>query len=370
MTEVLCIAISLALSAALTFFCALFAIRQAIRSGWLDRPDNRKRHTVPTPPVGGILLGLVLITSMLLLFIQPGIVREFLATGRGALTTAQLFAIAGASLLMLTIGLLDDRRGLPSWIKFLCQLLAGLILYAGGFRIDPIELPIIGIVSLGNLSLLVTVLWVVVLTNAINLIDGLDGLACGVSLPAAMVLVVVSLRHGSPVGAILAAMLVGFLATFLLYNRHPARAFLGNSGAYLIGLLFAVISLVLPLKSSTATALFLPLIVLGVPIIETLSSITRRIAAGQPIWQADRMHIFHLLTRAGLSPQTTVRIFWLVSAIFSGFALLAYTLDRTTLIAALSLFLLVIWLSFFMFTRQRLGRRRGSRMRNSKTQTP
>ena len=370
MTEFIPLLLCFAISATLTLLLTPFAIRMARQIGLLDQPDARKRHLQPTPPIGGLVLGVAICVVTLMLAMQPSFLSGFFEAGRGALTNSQLIAFVTAVLVILLIGFLDDKRNLPNWLKLLGQTFAGSILFLGGFRIDPLELPVIGIISLGSFSVVVTVIWVVVLTNAINLIDGLDGLACGVSLPAAMALTVVSIRHGNGVGALLAAMLVGFLLVFLFFNRHPARAFLGNSGAYLIGLLFAVISLVLPLKSYTATALFLPLIVLGVPIIETLSSVTRRIATGQPIWQADRMHIFHLLTRAGLSPRITVRIFWLVSIVFSVFALLAYSLDRATLITALSLFLFVIWISFFMFTRQRLGRRRGSRMRHSKTQTP
>jgi UDP-GlcNAc:undecaprenyl-phosphate GlcNAc-1-phosphate transferase len=201
----------------------------------------------------------------------------------------------------------------------------------------------------GEFSLLITVLWVVGLTNSVNLIDGLDGLAGGVSCIGAATIAIVGNLYNIGAALIFAYALLGFLPVFLWYNRYPARIFLGDSGSLQIGYYFAVLSLMVPLKSFTAAALYLPLLALGVPIIESSVSVFRRVLNRRSPMQADRRHLFHYLALAGLSPRQIVLIFWLVSAVFGLFSLAMFFWDRILVFTFLVLFMVVISGAFLIF---------------------
>ncbi|RKX23235.1 MAG: undecaprenyl-phosphate alpha-N-acetylglucosaminyl 1-phosphate transferase [Candidatus Zixiibacteriota bacterium] len=270
-----------------------------------------------------------------------------------------LYIFCGA-LIVFLVGLSDDLIPLSAWTKLLAQICAGLVLYIGGLRIDPVTIPLLGSIEIGGASLLITVVWVVGLTNAINLLDGLDGLAGGVSFIGAATMVVIGYLYGADQVIVLAYAMIGFLAVFLVYNRYPARVFLGDSGSLQIGYYFAVLSLLVPVKSYTAAALYLPLLALGVPLLETLVSISRRLVTGKNVMKADRRHLFHYLALAGLSPRTIVIIFYVLSAIFGLFALAMYYWDRILVFSLLVLFMVVIFVLFYIFmaAANRAGMRR------------
>ncbi|MBI5266997.1 MAG: undecaprenyl/decaprenyl-phosphate alpha-N-acetylglucosaminyl 1-phosphate transferase, partial [candidate division Zixibacteria bacterium] len=256
-------------SLALTLFLAPLAIRLGKRFDLLDHPGRHKRHQQPVPFLGGT----VLFVTFWMTVLSVGWIR-----GVPALEPSESVPwIFAGSLVVFLIGLLDDLRPQSALVKLTVEAVAGLLLYMGGLKVDPISIPFMGQWALGPWSALVTIAWVIGLTNAINLIDGLDGLAAGVSLIAAAVMAVLGIVY--QVGSVLtiAATLIGFLSVFLWYNRYPARLFLGDSGSLQIGLYFAIISLAVPFKSYTAAALYLPLLALGVPILETAVSILRRI---------------------------------------------------------------------------------------------
>jgi UDP-GlcNAc:undecaprenyl-phosphate GlcNAc-1-phosphate transferase len=330
---------------AASFLLALFvtpsAMRLAVRYELMDRPGQHKRHRQPVPMVGGaVLFVAVWVTVTLAVFLLPDEYAE--------LAHSYFYVFAGAAIVFL-VGFSDDLRPLSAWAKLSAQAAAGLVLYLGGLRIDPVSVPFMGSIDIGSWSLLITIAWVVGMTNGINLIDGLDGLAGGVSLVGALTMALIgSLFQVAPV-VLLAYALVGFLLVFLWYNRYPARIFLGDSGALQIGYYFAVISLLVPLKSYTAAAVYLPLLALGVPILETAASILRRLVAGKSIVKADRRHLFHYLALAGLSPRTIVYIFWILSAIFGLFTLAMYFWDRLIVSSLLVLFMVVIFVAFFIF---------------------
>ncbi len=332
----------LAASFLLALLLTPLSMRLAVRYDLMDLPGQHKRHRRPVPLVGGAVLFVALWGAMTLA------VALAADTIYVELTDSYLYVLAGAAIVFL-VGLSDDLRPLSAWTKLSAQAAAGLVLYLGGLRIDPVSVPFMGSVDIGPWSILITVVWVVGLTNAINLIDGLDGLAGGVSLVGALTMSVIgSLYQVGPV-VLLSYALVGFLLVFLWYNRHPARIFLGDSGSLQIGYYFAVISLLVPLKSYTAAAVYLPLLALGVPILETAASIVRRLLAGKSIVKADRRHLFHYLALAGLSPRTTVYIFWILSAVFGLFALAMYFWDRLIVASLLVLFMVVISCLFLIF---------------------
>jgi len=317
------------------------ALRLAHRYEFLDQPGRHKRHKHPVPLVGGIILFIALWGSITLVFLVfPGAFED---------QTGSLPYLLGGALIVFLVGLSDDLTPLSAWTKLFAQVAAGLVLYLGGLNINPVSIPFMGNFDIGQFSILITVAWVVLLTNAVNLIDGLDGLAAGVSLIAAATLAVIGfLYQAGPVVAFACA-LAGFLAVFLVYNRYPARTFLGDSGSLQIGFYFAVMSLLVPVKTFTAAALYLPLMALGVPLLETSISISRRLMAGRNVMKADRRHLFHYLALAGLSPRAIVWIFYLLSAVFSLFALAMYFWDRLIVFAILVLFMVVIFALFFIF---------------------
>lgn len=334
------------------------ALRLATRYRLLDNPGAHKRHRKPVPIVGGAVLFVALWTSLIL----PALLYPALL---GGLADSILYIFAGALIIFL-VGFSDDLKPLSAWIKLTAQVAAGLILYLGGLKIDPVSVPFMGSFEIGSASILITVVWVIGLTNAVNLIDGLDGLAGGVSIIAAGTMAVIGYLYQASQAMVFAYAMIGFLIPFLYYNRHPARVYLGDSGSLQLGYYFAVISLLVPLKSYTATALYLPLLALGVPLLETVISISRRLASGRSVMKADRRHLFHYLALAGLSPRTIVAIFYLLSAIFSLFALAMYFWNRVVVFGILVLFMVVILGIFFILMTALIRNGRGRRGAYSK----
>jgi len=316
------------------------AIRLAHRYDLLDRPGRHKRHKRPVPILGG--------AAMFISFWAAG--------GFAAVVFPQVFGehlhslpyVLAGSLIIFFVGLSDDLTPLSAWVKLAAQVTAGLVLYLGGLKIDPLTIPFIGSVAVGSLSPLITVLWVVGLSNAINLIDGLDGLAAGVSLVGAISLAVIGGIFGTGSVVLYSCGLIGFLMVFLVFNRYPARIFLGDSGALQLGFYFAVISLLVPIRTYTATALYLPLLTLAVPILETVVSFSRRLVAGKNVMKADRRHLFHYLSLAGLSPRRIVVVFYSISTVFGLFAVAMIYLNRRWVFAFLVLFMVVIFAAFYI----------------------
>jgi UDP-GlcNAc:undecaprenyl-phosphate GlcNAc-1-phosphate transferase len=307
----------------------------------LDYPGKHKRHDKPIPLLGGTALFVVVwLTIGIGYLAAPDYLND--------LSPLVPYLFGGALLIYLT-GLIDDLRPVSAWLKLGAQVAAGMVLFAGGMKIDPLSIPFYGQVELGYFSVVLSVLWVVGLTNSINLIDGLDGLAAGVSLVGVITVAIVGSLYHIGVALVLACALVGFLPAFLIFNHHPAKIFLGDSGSLQLGYYFAVLSLMVPIKSYTAAALYLPLLALGVPLLETAASTVRRIAAGKNVMRADRRHLFHYLSMAGLSPRQVVWVFWLLSVIFGGFALAMYFWDRVLVLTALVLFMVVIFGRFYIF---------------------
>ncbi|MDF1543740.1 MAG: MraY family glycosyltransferase [bacterium] len=337
--SVLQIAISLIVSGGVAALMIPLMIRIGYHYRMLDMPGQHKRHKKPTPILGGPALFFstwITVGLMVLIF------QEDYAELGGAI----LYILSGALVITL-VGLADDFSPLTAWAKLAAQVGAGLLLYLGGLRVEFISTPM-GSLEIGSLSVLITVLWVVMLTNAINLIDGLDGLAAGVSLIGGIILIVIGLFY--QVGSVLVflTVLCGFLIVFLRFNWHPAKIFLGDSGSMQIGYYFAVFSLIFPLKSYTISALYLPLLVLGVPILETISSASRRFISGKNIMGADRRHLFHYLSLMGFSPRQILSIFYFMAFVFGLAALAMFFWDRLIVFGYLVFFMVVIFALFFI----------------------
>ena len=324
---------------------SLILVRAAImvcqRYSLYDYPGRHKRHKEPTPNLGGTAIFIVIWIVMAGLLLVEG---STFSDIKGSL----VHIFIGSFIVLLT-GIIDDLKALPAWPKLVVQALAGVILYLGGLSINLLSVPGIGTIQMGWLNIIITVIWVVSLSNAINLIDGLDGLAAGVSAIAAATMAVIGVLFQIDSVILISLILLGALISFWFYNRHPARIFLGDCGSLLIGFFFAVISLVVPIKSFTAAALFLPLLVLGVPLTETLTSFLRRLAAGKNVMKADRRHIFHYLGHAGLSQKQIVALFYLSGVVFSAISLTMFFFERTLVLGFLLLFMVVIFILYLIF---------------------
>ena len=334
--------IYLAVSVWLALVLAPLAIRVGHLRNFLDHPGRHKRHDKPVPYLGGAALFVTFWAAVAVV----GLFR-----GEPGLEPVESVPwIFVGSLVVFLIGLADDLRPQSAAVKLLVEAVAGLLLYAGGLKVDPISIPFMGQIALGHWSALVTMAWVIGLTNAINLIDGLDGLAAGVSLIAAVVMAGLGMAYQVGTVLTIAATLIGFLFVFLWYNRYPARLFLGDSGSLQIGFYFAIISLAVPFKSYTAAALYLPLLALGVPILETAVSIVRRVVKGKGIMTADRRHLFHYLAMTGMSPRKVVLVFYCLSAVFGLSTLAMFLWDRVLVSVILGVFVVVILAGFLILT--------------------
>ncbi|MCX6827517.1 MAG: MraY family glycosyltransferase, partial [candidate division Zixibacteria bacterium] len=328
-------------SAGIAFVLVRGIIRLCHRFAFYDYPGSHKSHKNPTPNLGGVAIFLA-VWSIIGISLLARI--ETIVDIRGNLT--YIFA---ASLLLLLTGIIDDLKSLSAWPKLLIQIIAGLVLYFGGLSIKIVSIPGTGSVELGNLSMIITVLWVVSLTNAVNLIDGLDGLAAGVSIIAAISMTIIgTLFH---IGSVIfiSLTLAGALLAFWIHNRYPAKIFLGDCGSLLIGFFFAVISLIVPIKSFTVAALLLPLVVLAVPLTEIATSFFRRLASGKNVMQADHRHIFHYLEQIGLSQRKIVNLFYLMGTFFGLISVGMFFIERSFALTILLLFMVVIFAIYLIF---------------------
>lgn len=285
--------------------------------GWVAAPtQERHLHRNPLPRLGGVAIFLSLGCCMAVAAIwslrHPNLhSAHFLHT---------MATILGPASLVFLLGVYDDVRGVGPYIKFSVQGIAASMLYAGGLRI--VNIPVVfGDRNLPwYVGLACTIIWVLAITNAFNLIDGLDGLAAGSALFSTMVAFVVGLLHGPALVEVMTIALAGAILGFLRFNFNPATIFLGDSGSLLIGFLLSALALYGAQKAPTIVAIAIPVVSFGLPILETVLSIIRRLISGRPVFTADREHIHHKLLQHGLTHRQVVILLYGVSA---GFAMLS-----------------------------------------------
>jgi len=290
----------------------------SLARGWVDKPsEERKIHEKPTPTMGGIPIFIAIFIPLLLLYFWPN--------AQGDLMREKILPLLGlliGILMMLSLGIYDDLRGAGHRLKFSVQILAAVVLYYFGFKIQILSLPFGGSLNLWYFALPFTILWVVAITNAVNLIDGIDGLAAGVSFFATITIFLVSVIFDRSVTSAIAGAMGGALLGFLRYNFYPARIFMGDSGSLVMGFLIAAISIRGSYKSATMVALLIPILALGVPIMDTLLAIGRRLWARKPVFSGDRDHIHHRLISRGLSQGKAALILYGLAAFFGAMAFL------------------------------------------------
>ncbi len=293
----------------------------AIRVGALDYPGARRIHTTPTPRFGGLAIAAAVLGVAWLARVLPGPARE--------LDPRPLLGLTCASLPILALGMCDDRYGVSPWVKLAVQSCAALVLTLFGYGVPLLTNPLGPTLVTGAWSVPLTVLWVLILTNAINLIDGLDGLAAGVVAIACAAVWVTTRGHGDFYVMFVAALLLGACNGFLWWNRPPARVFMGDTGSQFLGLTLSALSLLENRKGTAALTLLLPIVALGVPIADSTLAFMRRLWRGQHVFRGDAGHIHHRLLDAGLSPRAALAVLWALSALFGGAAILLEHLPHT-----------------------------------------
>lgn len=294
----------------LTMFIALIVtpgiMKLSLKIDATDKPNHRKVHTDPVPTLGGLAIFISFLIGLIIL--QPE-------------NSYHLPIVVGAFIIIL-LGFFDDLYNLSPKIKFFVQILAAvLVVYWGGLQVEFINLPFGGKIEFGILSSIVTILWIVGVTNAINLIDGLDGLAAGISAIALLTIAGMAMIMGDVYVTIIALILFFSTVGFLRYNFFPAKIFMGDTGALFLGYMISVLSL-LGFKNITFISFLTPIFILAVPISDTLIAMVRRYINNQPITSADSSHLHHRLLKIGLSHKQAVIYLYVLSGLFSLAAIL------------------------------------------------
>jgi len=326
----------------------------ALRIGAVALPRARDIHQRAVPRLGGIAIAAACFAPLVALhFIDSVVADEFKGHPGLALGLLVGGAVLGG------LGVADDTHGVRARTKLLVQLLVALFAYAVGFRIEAVYVPFFGIWQMGVFALPATVLWIVGIINAVNLIDGLDGLAAGVIFFAALTNFVVALVAHQIFVAMVMSAIMGAMVGFLFYNFNPARIFMGDSGSYFLGYLLATASLTGALqKASTAVSLLVPMVAMGVPIFDTLFSIVRRTLERRPLFSADRGHVHHRLIDMGLTHRRAVMVLYGVSILLTVSAI-AIALGRrweigiALLVASVVLTGLIRFVGYFEYVRMK-----------------
>jgi UDP-GlcNAc:undecaprenyl-phosphate GlcNAc-1-phosphate transferase len=295
--------------------------RVALAAGAVDEPGARRVHTRRVPRMGGVAIIIGFFVPLVTLFaLGAQTARIFFSTSHITL------GLVLGSLLVASAGLLDDIKGLGAKVKLLIQTAAAVVAYACGMRIDALDLPWLGALHLGWLGLPVTIAWIVGIVNAMNLIDGLDGLAAGITFFACLTNFAIASMTGNFYILLVTASLGGAVVGFLFYNFNPAQIFMGDSGSMFLGFVLASASLLGAgsQKSPTLIAILVPILALGLPIMDMLMTIARRFMERRSIFIADRGHIHHRLLDMGLTHRRSVLSLYLLSILFTVAALVAY----------------------------------------------
>jgi len=316
----------------LTFLSVPLVKKLAVRIGAFDHPEKEKRrvHKKPTPNIGGLAIFFGFIIAVVL-FTDP---------------TREVFGLIFGATLMLIMGYIDSMVGLRAIPKLISQILASFILISFGVSIDFISNPSDGVFELGLLSIPITIFWVVGITNAINFIDGLDGLAAGVVTISCGTLAVISYITGRYEILPLALFLGFSSAGFLPYNFYPAKIFMGDAGSQFLGFSLAAISIMGTLKSATLLSLFVPVLALGIPIFDIITAIIRRIKKNKSIIEADREHLHHLFLDYGFGQKKAVLVIYSLNILFGVIAIVS---SQVTKIQSFVLFVLAV--IFMMYIR-------------------
>jgi UDP-GlcNAc:undecaprenyl-phosphate/decaprenyl-phosphate GlcNAc-1-phosphate transferase len=309
--------------------------RIALRAGFFDLPGERKVHDRPVPTGGGFAVALAFLAVLWASSLLPG------APPHRALVGMTL--VGGIALVL---GWLDDVYRLPAWTKLLVQAGCGLLLHSFGFGVDELSNPLGGEpIQLAGIGIVVDVIWVLAITNAINLIDGLDGLASGVVAISTTALVGVAMNHADGSVVWVGAILVGATLGFLRSNFPPARIFLGDTGSQFLGMMMASLALLENNKGTAAVTLLLPIVAMGVPLVDSALAFVRRLGRGGQIFRADQEHLHHRLLHLGLTQKQVVLLLYFACAYLGIAAYALSLLPRRAVVLVLILLAMGLWLA-------------------------
>ena len=305
------------------------AKRFAIRVGSIDHPDARRINTKPIPRMGGIAIFLGIVAAFITQYLGTTFLNWPIVLVPSPRLVVDYWMLVAAFCIIFAVGAIDDIRGLKPMHKFLGQAIGASVAVAGGLVIGVIVNPFDprAALELGWIAYPATVLYLVAYINIINLIDGLDGLAAGIALISSLTMFLLSSISGRLDAAALAIAVAGASAGFLPYNFHPASIFMGDCGSHVLGFALGAISLLSVTRVAGLTTVILPLVIAGIPIIDTFSAIVRRRRAHVSVGQADKGHIHHRLLAEGFNQRQTVIAIYLWTALLCGGALLMNQLE-------------------------------------------
>lgn len=328
----LIISITAVLTYVLTHLLVPLNIKFSLKKNLVAIPGERHIHKQVTPLAGGLSFALPISLIQAVLGIM------FFSEPEGMM----LLQLSGMGVLVLIIGLLDDHYDINAWLKFCAQLGIALVMYLIGFRVIYLTNPFGADFTLAGFSLPLTILWYLMMMNAINLIDGMDGLATGIAAIVSGVLLVVGVKHANMQVSLLSAMLLAGTLAFLRYNFHPAKIFLGDTGSLYIGFFIAAISTTgnQQFKGITSITLMIPLTVMAVPILDVILAIFRRISVGN-IFKPDKSHIHHVLLELGLSQKTVALIVYFVTLLF-GLIAIGFSFSSSKILFSVLMFISVV----------------------------
>ena len=307
----------------------------AIKVGAVDKPNARKVHTHAIPRLGGLAIYIGFMAAVL--FCVP--VRH------------ELLGLLLGCTAIVALGIWDDICNIPAKVKLVGQIVAACIPIAFGIQIEWLTNPFGTLIVLPELvAVPVTIFWIIGFTNTVNLIDGLDGLAAGVSFIASVSMFLLAYTMNQYLPAMIIVAMAGAALGFLQYNFNPAKIFMGDTGSMLLGYTMAVAAVLGLVKTAATIALVVPLIALGLPILDTLFAIIRRKMSGVPIFQPDKGHLHHRLLALGMSQKQAVLIMYFVSIVLGIVALFVANVNYQTVIATVLVVLAVI-----IYTAKRLG---------------
>jgi len=319
-TTVIPVILALGISMVISFLLTPLVKKLAYLIGAVDVPkDNRRMHKKPIPRLGGLAIFIGFVISVILF---------------GEIDRPMQGILLG-SCIIVALGIVDDARPLGAGIKFILQIVAALIAVWHGVIIQTIAnpLPFGGAYwDFGIMAVPITVIWIVAVTNSVNLIDGLDGLADGVSTIGALTMLIIALMMGDMEMAVICAALVGACVGFIPYNRNPASIFMGDTGATFLGFMLATVSVTGLFKLYAVISFIVPFIILGFPIFDTVSAFTRRILKGQNPMKADRSHTHHKLIDMGMNQKQAVATLYMVAGILGLCAVMIVTKGYVKLI--------------------------------------
>jgi len=309
--------LSFLLAALLTPLVARLAV--AIHA--VDEPGGRRIHSGSIPRLGGVAIFIAFVLPQIVIpFLGNRVSRRFLAEWPMVRT------LLGSALVVLLLGVLDDLKPRRPWFKLLVLLAAGGALCSGGFLVERISLPFGGTADISWLAWPLTLAWLVGIANAINLLDGVDGAAAGISAIVAFSVAFSSGPEASPLVWVAASCLIGASLGFLLHNFSPAKVFMGDSGALFLGFVIAALAIPATQKRTAAITMFVPIAALALPIFDTGAAILRRLSSGRPIMSGDRRHVHHRLLALGYGQRTVALALYGVSGLTGlGAVALAYS---------------------------------------------